>query len=307
MRISSINMQMKNELCDRMNWKEDRFEHARIWKSATFKALHNIDKAKLRFAHEIFEHDYGFLINILGEMDNPSQEEKEDGITSVFITWLFSAFRKMSAGEDWVKINQDNLTKDEKDVLDAALKSRFDLFKVEEARDGQLNITNADGSDFTVDVIDLDLNVIKKGEVFFSMIGSKADNKYFLPSRLLTMNRDMFTKYAEHRKFRNSWPDYLSSFYKYQVEEGLSERTADKHTENVDLMLSYLEDKFIFSFKDVTKAMLKTGLKAFVKHKIWNRVDIDKVYYSLYKFFDYLAEERGIKNIEVIRWLRQII
>jgi hypothetical protein len=288
-----------------MSWKDDKVEHSEIWKIATNKALHNIDKTKLTFAREVFTHDFGFLIELFGRMDNVNQEEKEKGVTSVFLTWLFSAFRKMDSSGDWVK-DLKGLTKDETDVLNTALKSKFDLFKIDKVGDGYLSIVDSNNSKFLVDTIDLDLSLMSKGQVFFTMIGSKANNKYFLPAKILTMDEKIFYEYAKHKKFKNSWPEYLNSFYKYQIQEGFSETTADNHTENVDLMLSYLEDKFINSFEDVTKAMLKTELKKFVKQKIINRVDIDKVYYSLYKFFDYLEEKKGIKNDEVISWLKAI-
>ncbi len=282
-----------------MDWQNDNSEHARIWNSAVGKIVKALDKTDLQTATRVFSYDLHWFFNKI-----PFDEHMFNWF---FLAWLIPCFMKENEPliRWYIKHHGRNLTKEEAEVLFGARESIFGVFNVKSQIESELKLVDTSGKTFFVDTINLE--TIKTGTAVIARLNSKGNGKYFAPGPIIPFeDNTLFIKMKNHRKFRDSWSDYLVGFFKYLVsEENLSEKTADKHTENVNLLMFFLETELeVDSFSKVTKTMLKTDFKKYVKRYILGAPDIDKVYYSLFKFFDYLEEEREIKNEEALNWLQ---
>ncbi|MFH1586360.1 MAG: hypothetical protein ABID38_00725 [Candidatus Diapherotrites archaeon] len=257
-----------------------------------------LDEEDMQISNSVFSARHGNLFQ-----KTPINEEMEN---KMFTAWLILNFYKDNAPLiDWfVNKHSSKLTHDEKEVLLAGKDKHFEIFRVEGQTDENLNLVDVRGKKYVVETIDL--SKINPGVAAYAQITSKGDKRYFIPGIIAPWDDDLIFQHLKKiNDFRDSWNSFLEGFFKYLVSEyNLSEKTADRHTENVNLLLMFLENETdIESFEKISKPMLKTGLKKFIQQHIINKADIDKVYYSLYRFFEYLSEERTIKNEKVINWL----
>ena len=282
-----------------MGWKENRGEHSKVWNSAVYKILSALDKKDLQIAKKNFSYEHSWLL------ERP--EINEYMLTHMFVAWIVQCFKK--EGESlipwYLKNHKPNLTEDETAVLVAAHKSIFGIFNVEDHIGRELKLADTGDKTFLVDTVDLPQQ--EKGEIILTRLNSKGDDRFFLPGPLISLHDDgLYIKLKNHKRFRDSWHKYLKGFFDYQIStEGLTEKTSDEHTENVTLLTFYLETKVeVDSFSKITKPMLKSEFKRYVKQYILGKVDLDRVYYSLCKFFIYLDEEKRIKNEAVLEWLK---
>lgn len=281
-----------------MGWKENKIEHSKLWNSAVKKIEDSLSEQDREIAYALFSSGYGVLL------DKQPTNKKMFG--RAFTAWLILEFYKENVPLiDWAVKKYGLLSQEEKEVLLAAKEHRFDIFRIEEQTNECLKFADADEKEYIIETIDMpEVNV---GVAAFAQIARKEGSRYFVPGIIAPWADDKaFLDLKKAKEFRSSWNNYLEGFFNHLVKEyDLSEKTADKHAENANLMLIFLEHETnISSFKDITKTMLKTKFKKFVKRHILNKVDLDKAYYSLYRFFEYLKEEKQIENAEILRWLK---
>lgn len=280
-----------------MGWREDRSEHAALWNGVVGKIISNMGKEDLQVARVLFLRENQ---NLLGGAD-------EDAATAMFVCWLLSRFcvDSMPVIPWFMKKHGKKLTSPEKEILTAAREYRFGVFRIGSNENRLLALRDTGGEPFLVETNEQ--LAMKPGEIILAWLFSKGNGRWFGPGRYIKLDPKevKFDRLARHRHFVDSWHGYLVGFFDYlQKEQHLSERTADKHTENAHLLLMYLEDVLeVDSFSSVTKPMVKDGLKKFAMREVLPKPDMDKVYYSLFKFFDYLEWEKKEKNDEVLNWL----
>jgi hypothetical protein len=72
-------------------------------------------------------------------------------------------------------------------------------------------------------------------------------------------------------------------------------KTVLKHTGVVDLFIDFLcDDTDLERLGDVTRGMVNSGFRSWVKRKVWGGPDVDELRVSLRKFFQYLDAHQGI-------------
>lgn len=281
-------------------WKNDSALHAKLWHAANQKLLHALSEQDLQIAFGIFMDRHHDLLE---------KKADEKTVFSVFNAWLLACSMKdNTALIPWfIEEHGEELSGEEKEVLQAANCTVFDALKVKGQTPGQITLTDTAGKEFAVETVDLP--PVEKGTAIMARLISKGPDRWFAPGRMLVISdTTLFDRLASHRRFRDSWNKYLVGFFNYlQKEEKLTEKTADKHADNALLLTMFLEEKIdVDSFKKVTKPMLKDAFRTFCKKYIFPKPNMDKVYYSLFKFFSYL-EEKGEKNSEALAWLRERI
>ncbi len=282
-----------------MAWKEDKREFASLWNSATFKVVRAMGKDDLNAAISLFQYEFSGLLK--------APSIVEDDAESMFIAWLVPSFmvENMPLVQWYLKHHPRELTKDEEEVLLEGCKSKFGYFRVEAQAEDRVTLIDTRNRRYDLETIELpklDLH-----STLIARINSRGNGPYFFSGKFMVQDYDgrCFEGLARAAKFQDSWSGYLVSFEKYLIsKEGLKERTAGQHESNLELFMMYLEGTLAGSFEEVTKSMLKSEFKAFTRSNILQKVDLDKVYYSLYKFFSYLSEERNIQNSDVLDWLR---
>jgi hypothetical protein len=71
--------------------------------------------------------------------------------------------------------------------------------------------------------------------------------------------------------------------------------TARKHTGVVGLFIDFLCDcTYVERLEDVTRGMVNSGFRSWVKRKVWGGPDADVLRVGLRKFFQYLDTQQGI-------------
>jgi|GEM_PF-1842858 len=285
-----------------MGWREDPKEHAELWNSGIFKAVSALEQNDLLMAQAIFDHDMRDILDRFGD-----DEETEGKIAQMFVAWMVSEFLKNGKPvAQWYCDKQGNaLTPAEKEVLLAGKESHAGIFLIKNHEGNLARIEDAHGAAFQVETVLLPQ--MKADTAFMSRINSKGDEKYFFSGPLLIWSdTGIYHSIKRHYEFRKSWNRLLEGFVDYQMKEmNLSRKTAEKHMEDVNLLMFLLEGKSdADSFGKVTKGMLNSEFKKFVKHHILNRVDMDKVYYSLWLFFDFLKKKKENYSEEALEWLR---
>ena len=285
-----------------MSWKYTPSEHAKIWGKATEKVVSSLDKRDWSIANRIFAEEHNWLLKGLTEEKMGDQKS----LAPMLISWLLACFMKENTPlVPWfLKKHGKLLTQEETEVLKAAHESWFGAFKVKTHEGGRLVLTDTAGKDFLVELVDM--QPLTPGTAVITRIMSKGPGRWFAPGQFAVQENDsMYEQLAAHRRFTGSWHRYLYGFFKYLWKgEGLAEKTADRHMENATLLTMFLDDEVtVDSFKKITKPMLKSRFKSFCQNYIHPKPDMDKVYYSLQKFFNYLAKEKGEENPEVLDWL----
>jgi hypothetical protein len=75
-----------------------------------------------------------------------------------------------------------------------------------------------------------------------------------------------------------------------------SRKTVLKHTGVVDLFIDFLCDYTdLERLEDVTRGMVNSGFRSWVKRKVWGGPDADALRVGLRKFFRYLDAHQGIR------------
>ena len=276
----------------------DKEEHARTWNKAIGKVIEKLDKNDMETAMSIFMYRYEHILNAV-----PSEREREN----IFLSWLISSFNKENIPliKWYIHKYGKDITENEKKVLVAGLENYENFFLIDENNNNILRLIDIDGKKFTVETIDM--QPLNKEDTIFARIFSKGNGLYFLNgSALVYSGNEVYIKAKKHEDFLNSWSKYLVGFFKHQVSKGLSKKTADDNMENANVLMFFLETKpNVTSFGEVKKSMLKTEFKNYVRRHILPKVDIDKLYYSLNKFYKYLIEKKEIEKCEASEWLEK--
>jgi len=120
--------------------------------------------------------------------------------------------------------------------------------------------------------------------------GDKID-EYFKLMEQAEKEREPFRKYL--KKLSDEFDDYLSLKY--------SERTVNKHSGIIFLFIEFLcRYTDVQKIEDITRGMVNTHFKQWYKRKVWDSATPDDIRVALKKFFQFLDQEKGIKNLKVL-------
>jgi site-specific recombinase XerD len=108
--------------------------------------------------------------------------------------------------------------------------------------------------------------------------------------------------WEEHRApFKDQAEALAAEFVDHLHEQGLSQRTINKHQMNIDIFIVYLTQYTdADDFATVRKGMINTEFFQWYRRKVLNRCDPASLQSTTKKFFKFLAEEKGIYNEKVL-------
>jgi hypothetical protein len=115
---------------------------------------------------------------------------------------------------------------------------------------------------------------------------------YFAAMRAWEEHREPFTAQAEA---------LAAEFIDYLYQQGLSQRTVRKHSQNIDMFIVYLTQYTdTDDFATVRRGVVNTSFFRWYRRKVWDRTDPASLKSSTKKFFQFLADEKGIYNEKVL-------
>lgn len=283
-----------------MSWKDNASEHSRVWRDATRKIRNSLSAQDQRQAFAAFSMQHEDILD---------KELDKEAVLSIFNAWLFACFLKDNTPlVPWFFEHYgEELTPEEREVLDAAHESWFGAFRVENQTKDILTLAGVDDREFAVETVDM--TPMEKGTVLMARLFSKGVGRWFSPARMIVADSALFERLQRHRRFTDSYYNYLSGFFKYLHEEQrLSEATADRHADNVTVLTMFLDEKpDVDSFKKVTPQLL-AEFKDYCEKYIHPKPVMHKMYYSLYWFYSYLEDKhRSQYNKETAAWLAKRI
>ncbi|MEW6329071.1 MAG: hypothetical protein AB1468_03050 [Candidatus Micrarchaeota archaeon] len=280
-----------------MGWKNNQFEHARIWESASGKVIGALNEKDLDIAKRIFGDEYGWM---------SERAPTKEAADLAFRTWVIACFSKENVPLVlwFMDRHGDRLTEEEEEVLIAAHETRFDAFRVINHSEKMLILEDTGGDRFLVETCNMP--AVAPGVIVLGRLMSKGPGSWFAPGGMFAMSNDeLYSCLVSHRRFRDSWNSYLDGFFDHlQKKEKMGADAADRHTENVALLTMFLEDEIeTDSFVKVSGEMLERDFVKFAREDVTPKPDMKKVRDSLFRFFSYLRDERGEANAGVLEWL----
>jgi site-specific recombinase XerD len=108
--------------------------------------------------------------------------------------------------------------------------------------------------------------------------------------------------WEQHRApFKAQAEALVDEFIEYLYDQGLSERTIRKHSQNIGIFVVYLTQYTdADDFAAIRKGMVNTEFFRWYRRKVLNRLDQASLKSSTKKFFRFLAEQKGIYNEKVL-------
>lgn len=94
----------------------------------------------------------------------------------------------------------------------------------------------------------------------------------------------------------------LGEFIEYlENEKGLSRATVRRHTAVIETFNEFLARQTdVRDYTEVTRGIANTHFKTWYKRKVWGGPTLDQLPNSIRKFFEFLAEKKGIRNERVL-------
>ncbi|MFC2036409.1 site-specific integrase [Chloroflexota bacterium] len=108
--------------------------------------------------------------------------------------------------------------------------------------------------------------------------------------------------WEEHRApFQAQAEVFADEFIDSLHQQGFSKRTINKHQVNIEIFIVYLTQYTdAEDFATVRKGMVNTEFFQWYRRKVLNRCDPASLKSTTRKFFNFLAEEKGIYNENVL-------
>ena len=80
-----------------------------------------------------------------------------------------------------------------------------------------------------------------------------------------------------------------------------SKRTMAKHTGIIELFIDFLCDYTdVMAIEEITKGMVNSQFRSWYKRKVWDSTGPDELRVALKKFFQFLDQQKGIRNEQVL-------
>lgn len=94
----------------------------------------------------------------------------------------------------------------------------------------------------------------------------------------------------------------LDEFTEYlENEKGLSRATVRRHAAVIEMFNEFLARQTdVGDYAEVTRGIANTHFKAWSKRKVWGGPTLDQLPVSIRKFFEFLAEKKGIRSEGVL-------
>ena len=84
-----------------------------------------------------------------------------------------------------------------------------------------------------------------------------------------------------------------------------SKRTVAKHTSIVALFIDFVCDYTdVMAIEEITKGMVNSQFRRWYKRKVWDSTGPDELRVALKKFFQFLDQQKGIRNEKVLAALK---
>jgi hypothetical protein len=110
---------------------------------------------------------------------------------------------------------------------------------------------------------------------------------------------------APFRKHLENLKDEKDEFENYLLSK-FSKRTARKHASIVEMFIEFLCGYTdVEKIEDITRGIANTHFRQWYKRKVWDSSTSDDLKVALYKFFQFLADEKGILNTNVLVGLKK--
>ena len=102
---------------------------------------------------------------------------------------------------------------------------------------------------------------------------------------------------SQLKGFNTEFGTHLASKY--------SKRTVAKHTGIVELFIDFLCDYTdVMAIEEITKGMVNSQFRRWYKSKVWDSTGPDELRVALKKFFQFLDQQKGIRNDKVLAALK---
>jgi hypothetical protein len=110
---------------------------------------------------------------------------------------------------------------------------------------------------------------------------------------------DCMPKFSNEDQFREYFEEILKEYERYLLSQ-LSARTVRKHTAIISLLIDYLcFDCVVSSFEEITVGMVNSQFRKWHTSNIQDALE-SELKTAVKKFFNFLAQEKGIKNEKVL-------
>ena len=97
----------------------------------------------------------------------------------------------------------------------------------------------------------------------------------------------------------------LNTEFGHHLATKYSKRTVAKHTGIVELFIDFLCDYTdVMAIEDVTKGMVNSEFRRWYKRKVWDSTGPDELRVALKKFFQFLHQQKGLRNEKVLAALK---
>ncbi|HAC64035.1 MAG TPA: hypothetical protein DCF68_10970 [Cyanothece sp. UBA12306] len=107
--------------------------------------------------------------------------------------------------------------------------------------------------------------------------------------------REPFRNHLE--SLNQDFADYLSDKY--------TKKTVRKHTNIVDTFVHFIcRQTDVESIEEITKGMVNSHFRKWYKRKVWDSATENDLRVAWRKFFQFLAEEKGIVNQKALEALK---
>lgn len=120
---------------------------------------------------------------------------------------------------------------------------------------------------------------------------------------------DFFRLLAEGEKAKEPFRNQLNALnveFECYLLSRLSDRTARKHVGVIELFIDFLcRNTDIFKIEDITKGVVNTHFCQWYKRKVISSSTPNDLKVALCKFFQFLADEKGIINAKVLAGLQK--
>src|SRR5215213_3649169 len=104
---------------------------------------------------------------------------------------------------------------------------------------------------------------------------------------------------AARAPFRSKLNGLNTEFGNYLATK-YSKRTVAKHTSIVELFIDFVCDYTdVMAIEEITKGMVNSQFRRWYKSKVWDSTGPDELRVALKKFFQFLAQHKGIRNDKV--------
>ncbi len=124
--------------------------------------------------------------------------------------------------------------------------------------------------------------------------------KVVIPGDQIETYLQAMTAAEEARRPFRQYLEGLRAEFELHLAAKYSQRTARKHAGVIELFIHFLCDYTdVEALEDVTRGMANSAFRQWYKRKVLSATDSDELRVALKKFFQFLDQQKGIRNEQV--------